>query len=217
MMNNTSNMFKNRDEAGKKLAEALQAYKEDKNSIILGLPRGGIVVAANTAKLLKLPLDLTCPRKIGFPSHLEFAIGAITETGQSILNHEIINKFKISQDYLNETLKIEKQKAQHRLNIFRKGMSPRNLENKNVIIIDDGLATGYTMKAAIETVRVEKALNIIVAVPVAPIQAVEEIEELVDKVICLEVPFHFEAVGQFYENFQQVEDEEVIRILNERS
>lgn len=214
-MNNTSDMFKNRDEAGKKLAKALQAYKEDKNSLILGLPRGGIVVAASAAKLLKLPLDLTCPRKIGFPSYLEFAIGAITETGQSILNDEIINKFKISQEYLNEILKKEKQKAQQRLNIFRKKFPPRNLEHKNVIIIDDGLATGYTMKAAIETVRAEKALNIIVAVPVAPVQAIEEIEKLVDKVICLEIPLYFEAVGQFYENFQQIEDEEVIRILEE--
>ena len=206
-------MFNNRNDAGKQLAKVLYPYQEDKNPIILGLPRGGIVVAAQVAKLLKLPLDLTCPRKIGFPFNEEFAIGAITETGQSILNKEVIEKYKISNDYLMNTLKNEQQKAQHRLDIFRKGKEARNLRNKNVILVDDGLATGYTMKAAIQTVKAEDALTLVVAVPVAPLETLEEIEKLVDKVFCLEIPDDFQAVGQFYKNFEQTTDDEVIQIL----
>lgn len=210
-------LFKDRKDAGEQLAKLLEKYKNSKDTIILGLPRGGVVTAYIAAIRLHLPLDITCPRKIGAPFNPELAIGAITETGEGVLNEPFIVQMGISNEYLSQEIEKQKQIANHRLNTFRKGLPPRNLKGKNVIIIDDGLATGATMKAAIESVKKEQAKKVIVAIPVSPVDTLQEIEQLCDEVICLATPPSFQAVGQFYHNFTQTEDEEVLDLLKARS
>lgn len=208
-------IFEDRYSAGEQLADLLVKYQNDKNAIILGLPRGGVVTASAVAQKLKVTLDVICPRKIGAPFNPELAIGAITETGEGVFNWSLINSLDISENYIKKEVEKEKQRAQLRLKIFRKGLPPRKLEGKTVILVDDGLATGATMKAAIQSVKAENAASIVVAIPVSPLETLQEIAANVDEVFCLDTPYNFQAVGQFYESFQQVEDEEVIRILEE--
>ncbi len=204
-------IYKNRCHAGQRLAQALQDYAEESNTLIIALPRGGVVVGAEVAKALKLPLDIVCPRKIGAPSNEEYAIGAITETGEGIISQEL----EVSEEYLKKTIAEETKKAKWRLDHYRKNRPPRNLKNKRVIIVDDGLATGSTMRAAIKTVRAEEAKEIVMAVPVAPPDTLSKLEKEVDKTVCLATPLSFYAVGQFYESFDQTTDEEVIALLED--
>lgn len=203
-------MFKNRVEAGQKLAEALKKFNNSPNTVILALPRGGVVVGYEVAKILNLPLDIVVPRKIGAPGDPEFAVGAITETGEMILNEEV---FGISEDYLKNEAEKEKQEAGRRLKLYRGSRPPLNLKNKAVILVDDGLATGLTMRAAIASVKKMKAKKIIVAVPVIPPDAVELIKKEADEIIYLGAPLLFGAVGAFYKEFGQTTDEEVIDLL----
>lgn len=206
-------MFKDRAQAGKLLAEALQKYAHHPKAVVIGLPRGGVVVAYEVARKLHLPLDIVSPRKIGAPQNPELAIGAITETGEGVFDQQLIHHLKVTPEYIQKTVDFEKQKAQKRLLMYRKGLPPRNLAGKVVLIVDDGLATGATMKAAIQSIKIEKASKIIVGVPVSPSDTLEEIREMVDEVVCLSVPPFFQAVGEFYQAFDQTEDEEVIRLL----
>lgn len=206
-------LFEDRYDAGSQLVDPLSDYKDNKNAVILGLPRGGVVTAAVIAQKLGLPLDIICPRKIGAPFNPEFAIGAITETGQYIINPDVEN-YNISQKYLDAEISKEKLQAQRRLSLYRKNRPPRNVKGKIVILVDDGLATGSTMKAAILSVKAEGAAKIIVAVPVSPVETLQEIKALVDEVVCLYTPSLFQAIGQFYGEFYPVEDEEVISLLN---
>lgn len=210
-------IFNDRQDAGLKLAEALIAYQGDKEAIVLGLPRGGVVLAAVVAQKLGLSLDVVCPRKIGAPFNKEYAIGAITETGQLIADVTTMRGMEIAGEYLDQEITSERKQAQRRLALFRQGRPPRDLENKTVILVDDGLATGLTMKAAIQTVVDEGAAKVVVAVPVAPRETAMEIEDLVDEVYCLSTPQLFQAVGQFYRNFAQVEDDEVIALMKSTS
>lgn len=206
-------MFQDRIDAGGKLTNKLQQYKDQKNVIIIGLPRGGVPVAYEISKNLHLPLDIVCPRKIGAPGNKEFAIGAITETGEGIFNWQVINRLDISKEYIENEVKAESQEAQNRLNIYRKKMPSRDLNNKVVIIVDDGLATGSTMKAAIQSIKLEGAAKIIVAIPVSPPDTLKEIRAIVDEVICLDAPSFFQAVGQFYADFSPTKDQEVITLM----
>lgn len=206
--------FLDRTDAGKQLAKLLSKYRKIEEGIVIALPRGGVIVGKEVAEYLNLPLDIVCPRKIGAPFNPEFAIGAITETGEGIFSEEYIREFAISKKELKKIIEEEKQKAKWRLDHYRKSLAPRNLEGKKVIIVDDGLATGSTMLAAIKTVRIEKAKKIIVAVPVAPPDTLEKIRSRVDDLYCLYSTPNFFAVGQFYEQFDQTTDQEVIDILN---
>lgn len=208
-------IYKNRQQAGQKLAEKLNEFKGQKDTIILALPRGGVVTAFEIAKELNLPLDLVVPRKIGAPENEEYAIGAITETGEGIFNQEAIDSLRIPKSYLDNKIVEEKKEAQRRLKKYRQDRPPLNLENKIVIIIDDGIATGLTMQAAIKSVKEKKARKIIVAVPVSAKDSIIAIEKEVDKIICLQAPIFFGAVGAFYENFGQTTDEEVIELMKE--
>lgn len=208
-------IFKDRQDAGIQLAKSLIKYKNQPNTIVIGLPRGGVVVAYEVAKTLNLPLDITCPRKISAPSNPEFAIGAITETGQGIFNERVIQQLQISQTYLNEAVENEKAEAQKRLKKFRGNMIPRNFKDKVAIIIDDGLATGSTMKAAILSMHASGTAQIIVGIPVSPPDTLNEIRSMVDNVVCLDTPPFFQAVGQFYQSFDQTSDSEVIELLKE--
>lgn len=205
--------FKNRRHAGQQLVPLLKKFENQKDVIVLGLPRGGVVTAFEVSTALKLPLDIISPRKVGAPGNPEFAIGAVDETGEGYFNLQLIQQLGIPESYLKETIEIEKKKAQHRLNIYRKDRKPLDLKNKTVILIDDGLATGATMKAAVQSVKAKGAKHIIVAVPVAPEETVAALQKMVDEMVCLSTPSMFYAVGQFYENFSQTEDDEVIALL----
>lgn len=206
-------MFRDRIDAGEQLALALQEYRNKKDVIIVGLPRGGVPVAYEAAQNLKLPLDIVCPRKIGAPFNKEFAIGAITETGEGMFDNDAISSLQIPQKYIKEEVEKEKKIAQQRLESYRHGRSLRNVKGKTVILVDDGLATGATMKAAICTMLTEEAKSIIVAIPVSPLETLEEIRKQVDDIVCLFAPQHFQAVGQFYQDFTPTEDEEVVELL----
>lgn len=206
--------FKDRLEGGEKLVPKLSKYRNDPNALVIGLPRGGVVTAFAVAKGLNLPLDVVCPRKIGAPQNPELAIGAITETGEGIFDERIIHLLGVSNDYIRRTVEKEKLTAQKRLSLFRKNRPPLSVEGKTVILVDDGIATGATMKAAIKSAQAAGANAIVVAVPVAPPETADEIATLVDELVCLATPPLFEAVGQFYMDFSQTEDEQVVELLS---
>lgn len=197
-------VFQNRQDAGQRLAEALGAYRGDADVVVIALPRGGVVVGAVVAKRLALPLDIVCPRKVGAPGNEEFAVGAVTETGEVLTS-----EFTLSDKSIKKEVEIAKQ----RLTRYRQDRPPRDLKGKRVVIVDDGLATGLTMRAAIKTVQSEGAAEIVVAVPVGPTETVERLKRDVDAVICLLTPPNFLSVGQFYETFEQTSDEEVMALL----
>lgn len=205
--------WRDRVEAGQELAKALITYK-NKPVVVYGLPRGGVVVAAEVARALNAPLDLIIARKIGHPFHTEYAIGAVTETGQPVLNEaEIVS---IDKKWLEAAIKQEREEAKRRREAYLHDQPPRSAEHKTAILVDDGIATGLTFKAAIEELKSKKPARIIVAVPVAPDDSAAEIEAEVDELVCLlREKFYLGAVGAYYEYFEQTEDEEVIDILSE--
>lgn len=213
-------LFQNRQEAGKLLAQELKKYLSDnQNLLILALPRGGVPVGFEIARKLKARLNIIICRKIGAPNNSEFAIGAISEHGGLFLNKQIIDAYDINQKYIDDTIAAEQEKIrdyQKEFRCERKGFkSTRNLRPfQTVILVDDGAATGMTMKAAIDAVRKFKPAKIIIALPVAPPDTAQELNQLSDNAIILNIPFGFHAVGQFYENFAQVETKEVKTLLN---
>lgn len=213
-MDRQTMLFRDRIAAGRLLASALKEFENDKNAIVIALPRGGVPVGYEVAKALNLPLDIVSPRKIGAPFNPEYAIGAITETGEGIFDNFAIAQLGVSKDYIDEQVQVEIRRAQERLKLYRNDKPPRNVKGKTVILVDDGLATGSTMKAAIISMKSESASKIVVAVPVAPKDTASEIERMVDQLVILQIPHLFYAVGQFYENFSQTTDEEVINLLN---
>ncbi|NQV13731.1 MAG: phosphoribosyltransferase [Parcubacteria group bacterium] len=206
-------IFRDRAEAGQKLAEALQKYEGQKDAIVLFLPRGGVVLAVEVVRALDLPMDLVVPRKIGAPLNPEYAVGAITEDGEGIFNEEVVAELGIKQKQLKEIVAQEKKEAQRRLRTYRGDRPPLDLAGQTVIIVDDGIATGLTMRAAIKSVKAKGAAKVIVAVPVAARDSLEKIKREVDEVVCLDTPRFFGAVGAFYQVFGQVEDEEVVELM----
>lgn len=208
-------MFKDRYEAGKKLASQLKKYKRLRDTVVLGLPRGGVVVASQIAHELKLPLDILVIRKIGAPFSPELAIGAIDDEGHETLNENVIQSLQIDEIYVKEESTKQQDRAIAQLKLFRGDKPTLDLNNKTVILVDDGLATGATMKAAIFSARSKGAKKIVVAVPVAAPDSLDKIQKETDEVFYVDAPFHFAAVGSFYENFEQTTDEEVIELLRE--
>jgi putative phosphoribosyl transferase len=195
--------FRDRKEAGERLVQALLPYKGAPKTVVLGLPRGGVVVAAEVARVLDLPLDVIVPRKIGAPDDPEFAIGAIA-LDAVVLDRETIAALDISPSSIEEKIAYEKKEAERRLSLFRKGRPPQNFEGQEVILVDDGAAL-LALKSAAKTV---------VAVPVSSMRALSELKKEADEVICLSTPEPFYAVGQFYETFTQTTDEEVVQLLS---
>lgn len=205
--------FRDRIDAGEKLVQKLLFYKELPEVVVVGLPRGGVPVAYQIAEALNLPLDITCPRKIGAPFNHEYAIGAITETGERIFNEVAIARHHIPAEYIEKEVKKELKVAQERLIKYRGDMPLREFNEKTVILVDDGLATGLTMKAAIHSMKKMGVKKIVMAIPVASPDALQEINSLVESSICLQTPSYFEAVGQFYHDFRPTTDDEVIELL----
>lgn len=206
-------LFANRTEAGLKLAEELRYYRGRNDTIVVGLPRGGVVTAAAIAEKLDLPLDVLVVRKLGTPGQEELAMGAIGPGGVRVLNEDVIRFCGVKQHEIEEVTACERMELERREKLFRGDEPPLNFARKNVIIVDDGLATGSTMAAAIDVVRKQKPANIVVAVPVAPPETAHRFRTRVDELVCLETPASFEAVGYWYVDFAQVEDDEVVRIL----
>lgn len=206
--------FNDRQEAGELLAKELNKFKRKPNTIVVALPRGGVVIGKIIAEFLDLPMDLIVPRKIGAPSNPEFAIGAITEDGSGIFNDRDIKNLSISSDYIEEEVNKQKKEAQRRIDLYRGGRKKLNFEGKNILIVDDGIATGLTMIAAIKSAKISNPKSITVAVPVSARDSLEKIKNMADEAICLHVPDFFGAVGAFYQNFSQVEDWEVISLMN---
>jgi len=205
-------VFESREKAGQLLADRLKKY--GKNSLVLAIPRGGIVVGAKIAKKLSCLLDVIITRKLGAPGNPELAIGATTSKGGLVLDRELIDKLEITQNYLHAEHLEQLAEARRREKLYTKGKTP-DMIGKTVILVDDGIATGSTMEAAIHAVREELPSKIAVAVPVAPPQTAERLRNLVDDFVVLSTPDPFWAIGEFYSSFPQVSDEEVISILNE--
>lgn len=204
-------MFKDRKEAGKKLAQALTKYQRVPDTIVLALPRGGVVVGYEVAHALELPLDIVVPRKIGAPGNPEYAIGAITETGEAIFNEVEVRR--VDPAWLKAAMEGEKQEAQRRLTAYRSGPSTV-VKNKTVILTDDGVATGYTMRAAASSVKARQPAKIIVAVPHGAADSIATLRREADEVVVLEIPKVYFAVGAQYEEFAQTSDGEVIELLS---
>ncbi|KKP37294.1 hypothetical protein A2483_05710 [Candidatus Peregrinibacteria bacterium RIFOXYC2_FULL_33_13] len=206
--------FLNRDDAGQKLLEKLQFLKDEKNVIILGLPRGGVVVAKKIAENLKLPLDIIITRKIGFPQNEELAIGAVDDEGNYIINEFITKIYSLSENYIQAKIRREALEAKRRLKEYRKNKKTLNLKNKIAVLIDDGIATGFTMKAAINSCLKKNAAKIIIASPVIAKQNLDLLAPLVDKVIYVIAPEEMHSISQYYKEFEQTTDEKVEKILN---
>lgn len=208
-------MFYDRADAGEKLAKALQKYKDQPDTIVLGMPRGGVVTAKKVAEDLNLALDILITRKISAPGNNEYAIGAVASSGDPILNEEVIGTMGITPDYLDSEIIKQREEIKRRLVLYRKGRPAPNVKGKTVILVDDGIATGYSILAAVELLKTQKINKIIVAIPVAPAESIEILKNKVDDLICLDTPDQFFAVGQFYDQFDQISDEEVMEILNQ--
>lgn len=206
-------MFYDRAHAGQELATKLAAYRDNKHTVVLALPRGGVITGFEIARELHLPLDIVVPRKIGAPQNPEFAIGAITETGQGMFNTSVIEQHGISHAYIAQEIEKEMQEARRRLQLYRQGRPAIDVKHKTILLVDDGIATGSTMRAAIASLRAQDAKKIVVAVPVISPDVLKKLNQEADEVIYLAAPPGFMAVGQFYQNFAQTSDEEVIEKL----
>lgn len=204
--------FKNREEAGMRLAEKLLAYKDNTDVVVVALPRGGVVLGRVIADALYAPLDIVVPRKIGAPDNEEYAIGALTEDGEVVWNE--FEKQRYGEEILAIIVKKERKEARRRLATYRKGLPPRILKDRIVILVDDGVATGYTIRSAIKTIRKESPQKIVVALPGGPEDTVTTLRSEVDDVVALEIPSFFAAVGQLYQEFPQTTDDEVTTMLN---
>lgn len=207
--------FSDRKDAGKQLASALTDFSF-KEGMVLAIPRGGVVVGYEIASALNFKLDVIVPRKIGAPDNPELAIGAVTEDGTMILDDSLIMYLGVSNDYIYQESERQKQEIRRRQNFYRQGVSEPEIKDKNVIVVDDGIATGYTMKAALASVRNRGAATLTVAIPVGPPSTIKELKHQADNIVCLYTPEYFQAIGQFYSDFSQTTDEEVIELLKNR-
>ncbi len=205
-------IFKDRHEAGQQLARELSKYKNKKDVIVLGIPRGGVEVAFNIAKTLKVPLSIVVTKKIGHPFESEFAIGAVSPGGHYSINKQY--QAEAGEGYIKNTIKELTKEINRRYKEYTNEKLPK-LKNKIVILVDDGLATGFTMLSAVEYVQSQNPKKIIVAIPVAAQDSFEKVKAAANEVVCLQVPVFFAAVGGFYQNFMQLEDEEVKYYLKE--
>jgi len=204
-------IFKDRHEAGQRLAEKLKEYKNKKDIIVLGIPRGGVEVAFEVAKRLKATLSIVVTKKIGHPFEAEFAIGSVSP-GNYIVDEKYGDE--AGKDYIKNTVREMNKEIKRRYRAYTKGKMPE-IKNKIIIVVDDGLATGFTMLAAIKYARSKNPKKLIVAIPVAAQDSFEKVKEASDEIICLHIPSFFGAVGSFYREFMQLEDREVKSYLEE--
>ena len=205
--------FFSRTEAGQFLAESLSGYADREDVIVLGLPRGGVPVAAEVAKRLNAPLDVFVVRKLGLPGHPELAMGAIASGGVRVFNGEVVNALRIPDEVIDAVSGEELVELQRREKVYRAGLPQLEVEGKTVIVVDDGIATGSTMLAAVSALRQLNAARIVVAAPVIAATAYCELQRQTDEIIAVMTPERFYAVGQWYEDFSQTSDDEVRDLL----
>lgn len=209
-------MFEDRQEAGKLLAERLKEFK-DQDPVILALPRGGLPIGRAVAEALGAPLDVVVARKIGAPGNEEFAIGAVTARGHRVLNEHVLRQLMLPPGHLERETERQRRVAEQREARYRGVHTPHDLKGRTAILVDDGIATGMTMRAAIEDVRAQGPRRIVVAAPVMPPDTYVEMQKLADRVVAHLVPPEFYAVGQFYQDFTQVTDDEAEALLAART
>jgi putative phosphoribosyl transferase len=208
--------FSDRREAGQQLAKALSHLRDTKDVVVLGIPRGGVVVAYEVAAALDAPLDVYITRKIGAPFNPELAIGAVASDGTLVLDDDLIARTGAPADYVQSETKRQEREIQRRIKAYR-GTSPaRQLKDKTVILVDDGVATGATVLASARAIQQQEPKQLIVAIPVGPADTIGELEKEADQVVCLHTPDVFWAVGAFYDIFDQTPDAEVISLLTRR-
>ena len=206
-------VFRDRREAGRQLAGRLRRYCDQPHTVVLGLPRGGVVPAVEIAAALRLPLDVIIARKIGAPGNPEFAIGAIAEGGDAYLNEEGLALSGASREYIADEIRHQRDEIARRQERFREGRALSLPDKPTVILVDDGIATGSTVIAAIRALRHQRVARLVLAIPVAPPDTVATLRDMVDELVVLSTPLLFWAVGAFYEDFQQVSDDEVCQLL----
>ncbi|GAB6179194.1 phosphoribosyltransferase [Desulfotomaculum defluvii] len=205
-------MFNNRIDAGQKLAEAL-IDRGIKKEIVMAVPRGGVVVGAQIAQRLHIPMDIIIPKKIGAPSNPEVAIGAVTEDGTTIFNHYLLEYLNLTEQDLAPVVKNIIAEIKRRMQIYKGKAKSIILRSKDVILVDDGIATGSTIIAALKSIKSAKCKSITLAIPVVAPDVIEKLTAEVDNLVCLCSQEPFYAVGQFYKNFNQISDDEVISLL----
>jgi putative phosphoribosyl transferase len=207
-------LFKDREEAGGLLAEAMSFLIAEKQDVlVLAIPRGGVPIAKKLADSLDAPLDVIITRKIGAPGNSELAVGAVTHDGEMITDLELVRTLGVSDGYLHREAIRQADEIERRMKEYRGDRPYPNLSGKVVVLVDDGIATGSTMQAAIQSVKRRGASRVIVAAPVAPADTIAKLSLVADRVVCLRTPEPFYAIGQFYREFEQVEDGEVREIL----
>jgi putative phosphoribosyl transferase len=207
--------FKDRTEAGRTLVESLSSYRDRDDVVVLALPRGGVPVAYEIAVSLRAPLDVFVVRKLGVPGHEELAMGAVASGGTRVVNEDVIRELNIDEAAIDREAEIENRELQRREGAYRGDRAPRDLEGKTVILVDDGIATGATMRAAIGAVRARGAKSLVVAVPTAAPSSCDQLRREVDEVVCTMTPEPYLAVGAWYDEFPQLTDDDVRRILDD--
>jgi len=205
--------FRDRAEAGRYLAAQLKKYAGQNDVVVLALPRGGVPVAYEVARALGAPLDVFLVRKLGVPGHEEYAMGAIAEGGAMVLSEDVIEQLAIPQRAVEAVVQKERAELERRARLYRRGPPPE-LRGRTVILVDDGLATGSSMRAAVAALRSLDPARIVVAVPVAARDTCEALRDEADEVVCARTPEPFRAVGLWYEDFEQTSDEEVGELLH---
>jgi predicted phosphoribosyltransferase len=207
--------FRDRVDAGDALGRRLLSYQSRPGLLVLGVPWGGIPVAARVARALEAPLDVVIVRKLGLPGHEELAIGAITSGGGEVLNQSVISEYEIDRPTIDRVVARERLELERRERAYRGDRPPLDVEGRTVVVVDDGLATGATMRAAVQALRPLRPASLIVAVPVAPPSTCRQLAPLVDRLICLVQPHWFLAVGAWYEDFSATSDDEVRTLLHD--
>jgi len=206
-------IFADRADAGRQLARKLAGYAGRGDVVVLGIPRGGVVVGYEVAKALEAPLDVFLSRKLGVPGQEELAFGALASGGVRVLDEDLVREMGISSAVIERMTQAVKGELERRERVFRKGRPALDVAGKTVLLVDDGIATGSSTLAAIQTLRQMKPARLVLAVPVAPASTCRRLGERVDELVCIHTPEHFYAIGQFYENFAQTPDELVIDLL----
>jgi putative phosphoribosyl transferase len=207
-------MFRNREEAGRMLADELSQYRNDPTGLILALPRGGVAVGYQLSLGLHIPLDVFITRKIGAPGNPEYAIGAVAETGSLYLNQEAVSSFGLSRHELDRLIHVQEKEIARRKDLYRQGRSLPQLTGRTLLLVDDGIATGSTFIASVLAIRGLQPHRLVGVIPVGPSSTIREVRAHVDELVVLMTPDPFYAVGNFFTDFTQVEDRDVIQYLN---
>lgn len=206
-------MYEDREDAGRKLGEALSFLNDENDVLVLGIPRGGVVVASEVARAIGAPLDVIITRKVGAPGNPELAVGAVTQEGAFVPEPDLVSRLHVPEGYLKSEVVRQGQDIDSRMKRYRGGRPNPRLEGKTIVIVDDGVATGSTVRAAIESAKLRKPKSVILAVPVGAREPMEALAKVADRIVCLSMPDFFFAIGEFYEDFDQVDDQTVEKLI----